>query len=140
MIVLDTNVLSELIRPSPEKRVERWIARQHVSSLFTTTVTQAEILCGLALLPAGRRRERLRLAIDGLFDQDFAGRLLPFDDAAARAFAEIAADRRRQGQPISQFDAQIAAIARSRGAGLATRNVADFANCGLQVVDPWRAL
>ena len=119
--------------------MQHWIAQHHVSSLFVTTVTQAEILYGLALLPAGRRRDRLRAATDGLFDEDFADRLLPFDDAAAREFAAIASDRRRRRHPTSQFNAQIAAIARSRGASLATRNVADFSLCGLAVIDPWKS-
>lgn len=137
MIVLDTNVLSELMRATPDPRVESWIARRPASSLFTTTVTQAEVLYGVALLPSGKRRERLRLAVDGLFEQDFAGRLLPFDETAASEFAMISSARKRRGLPISQFDAQIASIAKSRGAELATRNVADFVHCGLAVVNPW---
>lgn len=137
MIVLDTNVLSELMRATPDPNVEGWIAVQPASSLFVTTVTQAEILYGVALLPPGKRRDRLSIAVDGLFEQDFADRLLPFDEAAAREFSGIASGRRRRGLPISQFDAQIAAITKSRGAALATRNVADFLHCGLTVVDPW---
>jgi predicted nucleic acid-binding protein len=137
VIVLDTNVLSELMRAEPDPHVESWIAARPASSLFVTTVTQAEILYGVALLPAGKRRDRLSLAVDGLFEQDFADRLLPFDEAAAREFADIAFSRRRRGLPISQFDAQIAAITKSRGATLATRNVADFLHCGLTVIDPW---
>lgn len=137
MIVLDTNVLSELMRAEPDPLVANWIAVRPASSLFVTTVTQAEILYGVALLPAGKRRERLGAAVDGLFEQDFADRLLPFDEAAARDFADIASGRRRRGLPISQLDAQIAAITKSRGAALATRNVADFLHCGLTVIDPW---
>lgn len=137
MIVLDTNVLSELMRATPDPQVEHWIARRPASSLFVTTITQAEILYGVALLPSGKRRDRLRVAVDGLFEQDFAERLLPFDEAAAREFADIASGRKRRGSPISQFDAQIAAIAKSRGAELATRNVADFTDCGLAIVNPW---
>lgn len=137
MIVLDTNVLSELMRAAPDAQVESWVARRPASSLFVTTVTQAEILYGVALLPPGKRRDRLRVAVDGLFEQDFAERLLPFDEAAAREFAGIASGRKRRGLPISQFDAQIAAIAKSRSAELATRNVADFADCGLAIVNPW---
>ena len=139
MIVLDTNVLSELLRPAPEARVRDWIAGQPISSLFVTTITQAEILYGLALLPLGRRQQRLRETIDAMFEQDFSGRLLPFDEAAAREFAQIAGNRRRQGRPISQFDAQIAAIARSRDADLATRNVEDFEECGVTIINPWNA-
>lgn len=137
MIVLDTNVLSELMRAAPDPNVEGWIAARPASSLFVTTVTQAEILYGVALLPPGKRRDRLDIAVNGLFEQDFADRLLPFDEAAAREFAGIVFGRRRRGLPISQFDAQIAAITKSRGAALATRNVADFLHCGVAVVNPW---
>lgn len=138
MIVLDTNVLSELIRAEPDRHVDSWVARQSVSSLFVTSVTLAEILYGVALMPAGKRRDHLRVAVDGLFEQDFAERLLPFDGAAAHEFAAIASSRRRRGHPMSQFDAQIAAIARSRGAALATRNTSDFAHCDLNVINPWQ--
>jgi len=137
MIVLDTNVISELMKPEPEERVERWLAAQPAASVFTTTITQAEILYGVALLPEGRRKAELDMAVVEMFRQDLAGRILPFDSAAAQAYAVIAADRRRAGRPISQFDAQIAATCRSRGATLATRNVADFDACGITAVDPW---
>ena len=138
MIVLDTNVLSEIMRPEPDPAVAAWISARPASSLFTTAVTQAEILYGVRLLPSARRRSRLEAAIDDMFRTDFAGRVLPFDQAAAHAYAEIAVARRRAGRPISQFDAQIAAIARSRDAGVATRNIADFEGCGIGVIDPWR--
>jgi toxin FitB len=137
MIVLDTNVLSELMKAAPSEVVSSWVARQPPSSLFITTVAQAEILYGLALLPSGRRRNELGAAAQAMFEEDFAGRILPFDIAAAYQFAEIAAERRQSGRPISQFDAQIAAIARSRGAALSTRNISDFEECGLQVFNPW---
>lgn len=137
MIILDTNVLSELLRQKPAASVQSWIAAEEMSGLFTTTITEAEMLLGVALLPAGRRRTGLREAVAGLFDGDFAGRVLPFDSSAARAFALVAAERRRAGRPISQLDAQIAAIARSRGARIATRNASDFEGCGLDVIDPW---
>lgn len=138
MIVLDTNVLSELMRSRPDAQVEVWFAAQPAPGLFSTTVTQAEILLGVALLPPGRRRTRLASAAEAMFEIDLAGRVLPFDIAAAREFASIVASRRRAGRPIAQADAQIAAITRSRGALLATRNVADFDRCGITVVDPWR--
>lgn len=138
MIVLDTNVVSEIMRPEPDLAVAAWISARPASSLFTTTVTQAEILYGVRLLPSARRRSRLEAAVDDMFRTDFAGRVLPFDQAAAHAYAEIAVARRRAGRPISQFDAQIAAIARSRDAGVATRNIADFEGCGIAVIDPWR--
>lgn len=137
MILLDTNILSEVLRAAPEPRVLDWIGRQAASSLFVTTVTQAEILYGIAILDKGRRRDELAAAALLMFSEDFFGRLLAFDGDAATAFAEIAAARRGMGRPISQFDAQIAAIARSRGAILATRNSRDFEHCGIEIVDPW---
>ena len=137
MIVLDTNVISELMRAEPDAAVLSWMERQAIAGLFTTTLSQAEIFYGLALLPSGRRREALTAAAQPMFDVDLAGRILPFDIDAALAYPEIAAGRRQSGQPISQVDAQIAAIVRSRGARLATRNVRDFTDCGIEVVDPW---
>lgn len=139
MILLDTNVVSELMRAEPAAMVTDWVALQPAVSLFTTTVTEAEILYGVALLPEGKRRDALAEEARAMFDQDFADRVLPFDGDAAEAFVEIAASRRLAGRPIGQLDAQIAAIARSRGAMLATRNVRDFLDCGLTVVDPWVA-
>ncbi|HEV8416278.1 MAG TPA: type II toxin-antitoxin system VapC family toxin [Bryobacteraceae bacterium] len=139
MIVLDTNVLSEEIRPSPSPRVLRWFKEQEPVNIFTTAITQAEMLYGLQSLPVGRRRSALQLAIEKTFDQEFAGRILPFDEDAARSFAKIVAARDALGRPISQFDGMIAAIARSRHAALATRNVADFQDCGLRIIDPWAA-
>jgi toxin FitB len=137
MIVLDTNVLSELMRPTPSKSVERWVASHSAMSLFTTTITQSEILYGVALLPRGRRRAALEELVEAMWIEDFAGRVLPFDSAAARTFAIIAAARRKAGKPIAQLDAQIAAISRSRNAAVATRNVADFEGCGVVVHNPW---
>lgn len=139
MIVLDTDVLSELMRPAPSPNVQGWLAAQPTTSVFTTAVAQAEILYGVTLLPAGRRRAALEQAVEDMFDEDFVGRVLPFDQAAAQAYAKIAAERREAGRPIAQFDAQIAAIARSRGAALATRNPDDFQGCGIDVINPWHA-
>lgn len=141
MIVLDTNVISELMRIRPEPAVMAWIADQPLAGIFTTALTQAEIFYGLALLPKGRRRDDLLAAARAMFDADLAGRVLPFDAAAADAYPEITAARKQAGEPISQIDAQIdaqiAAIVRSRGARLATRNVRDFTGCGIAVIDPW---
>jgi predicted nucleic acid-binding protein len=137
MIVLDTNVLSEASRPAPTRRVTDWLAAQQPARLFTTTISEAEFLYGVALLPTGKRRTSLEQAARRMFAEDFANRVLPFDSAAAQAFALIAAARREKGRPIGDFDAQIAAIARSHGATVATRNVADFSDCGIEVVDPW---
>jgi toxin FitB len=137
MIVLDTNVLSEAVRPSPSDTVMQWLAAQERTSVYMTAITQAEILYGVEVLPAGKRRTRLLEAIEKLFAEEFQGRILPFDEEPARLFARIVAGRASIGRPIAQFDAMIAAIARSRRAAVATRNVADFEHCGVKVVDPW---
>jgi toxin FitB len=139
MIILDTNVISELMASSPAANVELWVRLRPPTSLYTTCITQAEILFGIRLLAKGKRRDRIEMAATALFDKVFAGRLLSFGSDAARAYARIAAERRRRGKPISALDAQIAAIARASGAGLATRDVAGFEGCGIEVVDPWRA-
>jgi len=139
MIVLDTNIISELLRPAPNPQVETWLAAQDGATLYFTTVGEAELRHGVAILPAGRRRSALGQAIEGMLEEDFRDRILPFDRAAARAYASIAAERRALGRPISQFDCQIAAIARAREAAVATRNTGDFEDCGIAVIDPWRA-
>ncbi|MGE0455592.1 MAG: type II toxin-antitoxin system VapC family toxin [Vicinamibacteria bacterium] len=139
MIILDTNVVSELMRPAPAPRVVAWIAAQPAAILHTTSITQAEILHGLMLMPRGRRRDALQAAATAMFSEDFGGRILAFGPEAAPRYARIASDRRRGGRPISSFDAQIAAIALLAGATLATRNLADFEGCGITVVNPWSA-
>ncbi len=126
-----------MTKAEPDPRVETWLSGQAATGLFVTTITEAEMRYGVALLPPGRRRELLMAMIEAILAEDFADRVLPFDGAAAIAYAEIAAGRRRAGKAISQFDAQIAAIARSRGCALATRNEADFADCGIEVINPW---
>jgi len=137
MILLDTNVVSELMKPAPAESVMRWMAAQLATSLYTTSITQAEILHGVMLLPAGRRRNAFEAAAEAMFRDDFGGRILPFGSDAAHPYARIAAERRRAGRPISHFDAQIAAIARSTGAAIATRNVTDYEGCGVKVINPW---
>ncbi len=137
MIILDTNVLAELMRPKPSPQVAAWVEKQPAAELFTTSITEAEIFYGIELLPSGKRREGLLRAAAVMFAEDLDGRICNFDSDAARAFARIAAHRRRRGKPISHADAQIAAIAQARGAKLATRNIADFEDCGVDVVDPW---
>ncbi len=137
MIVLDTNVLSEALRPAPSEVVMAWLSSQSSASLFTTTVTRGELLYGIELLPDGQRKSDLRLAAEGVFNQDLAGQVLSFDSSAADAFAVISASSNRAGHPICQFDAMIAAIALSRGAKLATRNIKDFADCGIELINPW---
>ena len=137
MILLDTNVLSELMRPAPAAAVETWVSAQPAAGIFISAITEAELRYGLALLPDGQRRRRLLAQAQAMLAEDFAGRILPFDSAAAEAYAPIAAAHRLAGRPISQADAQIAAIAASRGAALATRNVTDFTDCGITILDPW---
>ena len=137
MIVMDTNVLSELMRAAPAEAVVRWIGEQPTLQLFTTSITQAEIAYGIALMPAGKRRTGIEAAFETMLSEDFRGRILPFDATAAHEFPVIAAARRRAGQPMTSFDAMIASIARSRGATVATRNVKDFDGCGVAILDPW---
>ena len=139
MIVLDTNVLSELMRSQPAAAVFAWVAAQPRGMLYTTSLNKAEILYGIAALPDGRRRAALAAAAEAMFTDDFAGRVLPFDEEAAVHYAEIVAARRREGRPIEALDAQIAATTRVAGAELATRDVGDLADCGLTLVNPWEA-
>mgnify|MGYP001585583051 FL=1 len=138
MIILDTNVLSECLRPAPEPQVLDWLARQPANLLFLTAITEAEILYGIAILDSGRRRDELAGAAAAMFAEDFGGRILGFDTGAALAYAAIASERRRSGHPISQFDCQIAAIVKAHGAALATRNTRDFEACGIELIDPWQ--
>lgn len=137
MIVLDTNVLSELMRPEPSEQVVQWIAKQPAGELFTTAVTEAEIFYGIKLLARGKRRDLLLEAAEAMFAEDFVDRVFGFESGAARLFAGIAAHRRAAGKPIHHADAQIAAIAQLHNAKLATRNAADFSDCGVEVIDPW---
>lgn len=137
MIVLDTNTLSEALKPSPTEKVLAWLAAQDPLAVFTTTITQAEVLYGVERLPAGKRRARLYAIAEGLFAEEFEGRIWSFDEEAARLFAKIVTHREDVGRPISQSDAMIAAIALSRNAAVATRNTRDFDGCGVRVVNPW---
>ena len=137
MIVLDTNVVSELMRDRSHPAVLAWLDARSARELFVTAVTEAEVYTGLAFLPEGKRRRGLTEAADRAFDGLFKGRVLPFESRAARSFAEIAAACRAAGHPMSQADAQIAAIARSRGMAVATRNIRDFKDAGIDLVDPW---
>ena len=138
--LLDTNVLSELMREQPAAAVLDWFAHNVRAAMHTSVITQAEILTGIALLPTGKRRTALAVAAEHMFEQDFAGRCLDFDAASAKNYAIIVAERTQSGQPISTEDAQIAAIALAAGLTLATRNTKDFEHIdGLSVADPWQA-
>ncbi len=139
MYVIDTNVVSELMRPEPASTVSAWVAKRDAQEMYLTAVTESELRYGVAILPAGRRRNALEAAMIRWLDLGFIERILPFDSAAARGYAEIAAGRRHAGRPIGEADCQIAAICRSRGAVLITRNVRDFDGTGIDVVDPWTA-
>ena len=139
MIIIDTNVISELLRPTPEPAVEAWLGEQDGLSIYLTAISEAELRYGVAIMTSGKRRDGLGIAIDRILRDDMAGRILPFDSAAARAYADIAASRRSAGKPISQADCQIAAIARAHNAPVATRNTPDFEGCGIDLINPWTA-
>ncbi|QOC94967.1 type II toxin-antitoxin system VapC family toxin [Micromonospora craniellae] len=137
MIVLDTNVVSELMRAEPAPAVVAWLQQSSNAGLYTTAVTVAEIRYGIARLPEGQRRESLHQAANEIFAA-FPRQVLPFDLAAAGAYADVVAGRERLRHPIDGFDAQIAAICRTRTAALATRNAKDFTDTGIEVIDPWQ--
>ncbi len=136
-VLLDTNVVSELIRRSPDSRVRAWAADQPLEDLFFSAVGEAELRYGAAILATGRRRATLIADIERMLRDAFATRILPFDSSAARAYALIAAGRRAAGRPVPPPDCQIAAIAHSRGMAVATRNVRDFEGMDIRIVDPW---
>ena len=136
-LVLDTNILSELMRAVPNPAVLAWLDAQQADELYITAITQAEILLGLSVLPDGRRKSSLFAAATAMFVEDFALRCLPFDDSAAQAYASLVTMCRAAGRPISMADAQIAAIAVVWQATLVTRNVKDFSNVPLALTNPW---
>ena len=137
MIILDTNVISELMRQQPDTAVLAWVAAQSRPSLYTTSINRAEILYGVAALPAGRRRDAYDAVVAAIFAEEFAGRVLPFDGAAAEHYARIVSTRRAAGAPIEGFDGLIAAIAAAAGFAVATRDVGGFEGCGLDIINPW---
>lgn len=137
MIVLDTNVVSELMRPAPAPTVMAWLQEHSGNDMCTTAVTVAEIRYGITRLPEGRRRETLHQAAAEIFAA-FPHQVLPFDLAAASSYADVVAHRESLGTPIDGFDAQIAAICRAHAATLATRNTKDFADTGIALVNPWQ--
>lgn len=140
MIILDTNVLSELMKPADVRAtmVVQWMREQQPDDVFTTTISLAEILAGISFLSdKDRRKKPLQTIANQIFSELLGGRVLPFDEAAARVFAEIAAERRRRGLHNAPLDVQIAAVAKARGMAVATRNVSDFEDSGVDVIDPW---
>lgn len=139
MIILDTNVISELIKPAPDKVVIQWLNSQPQSKLASTAMSLLEMRTAATVLPSGRRRDELLELIDHLFERLFGDSLLAFDIHAAIAFSEIVAQRRRAGRPIGTMDAMIAAIARAKGATVATRDINDFSGCDVPLINPWDA-
>jgi toxin FitB len=138
VIVLDTDVISELTRQTPAPGVLSWLDSLAVTEIATTTITAAELLYGVARLPGGRRKTELAAAVDGLLNDDFQGRVLSFGEPAARRYAGIVSGREQLGRPIGVADAQIAAICRTVDATLATRNTDDFEETGIELVNPWK--
>lgn len=136
MIVLDTNVVSEAMKPEPNATVRSWLNNQTAESLYLSSVTLAELLFGIAALPTGKRKDRLAQALDGLMKL-FEDRVLPFDTEAARHYAELAVSARNGGRGFPTPDGYIAAIATSRGFVVASRDRAPFEAGGLQVINPW---
>lgn len=139
MIILDTNVLSELMRSSPDSRVIEWLDRQPAESIWITSITVFEARLGIALLPGGRRRQSLEAALKQILEEDLENRILDFDATAAESAASLAAERQRNGRPVDLRDTQIAGIALARRATLATRNVRHFADMAVPLVNPWTA-
>ncbi|XAH21296.1 type II toxin-antitoxin system VapC family toxin [Xylophilus sp. GW821-FHT01B05] len=137
MIILDTNVVSEPLKPAPHAAVLRWLDAQAPETLYLTTINQAELLAGIAAMPQGRRREALAQALSNQVLALFEGRILPFDAKAAATFATTFAGAQGQGNPIGFADCAIAAIARAHGFAVATRNVRDFKGTDVDVIDPW---
>ena len=137
MIVLDTNVVSEMMRLAPAPSVAAWLNDQDVSLLFLTAVTVGEIRYGMRVLPQGKRRRFLEEGFEKILARGFAGRILAFDEAAAHRYGEIMGRRKEIGRPLATLDGQIASIAWSNGCSVATRNVQDFMECGVEVINPF---
>jgi toxin FitB len=138
MVILDTNVLSETLKPAPSPFVAAWFQATNRSSIYTTAITMAEVLYGVQVLPNGARKRALAAAALKIFEVEMTGRILDFTEDAARAYAGIMARSRAQGRPMSSMDAMIASISLSRRAALATRNTRDFEDCGVRLVNPFR--
>lgn len=138
MIVLDTNIISEVMRPQPDPAVIQWLDQQETSLLYLTTITLAEIRYGPGILPDGERKQRLINRFEAYVDKAFEGRILDFTADAASRYADIMANRRKAGLPMSMADGQIAAIASARHFAVATRNIRDFERCGLELINPFK--
>jgi toxin FitB len=140
MIILDTNVLSELMRANPDENVLAWLDSQHSQDLYTTAITVAELLYGVARLAHGKRKTALRGAIESMLEGELAGKILPFDGNSARQYAMLVAECESHGRPISSADAQIAAVCHAHDTMLATRNGKDFETTGVRIIDPWTSV
>jgi predicted nucleic acid-binding protein len=137
MVIVDTNVVAELMRPSPAQEVIRWMNDQDASALFLTTISIGEIGYGLEILPQGRRRLQLEQGFERVIVEAFTGRILGFDEEAARYYGVVMGRRKEIGRPLSALDGQIASIARAKGFAVATRNVRDFVECGVEIINPF---
>ena len=137
MILLDANVISEVMKPNPKPRVTSWIDSQQLEDLCTSTIVAAEVLAGLDLMPAGKRRTELREKAEFMFSSFFGGRVLAFDLASARAYGTVGKTARKAGRPMDEMDALIAATALANDAALATRNTSHFEQSGVRLIDPW---
>jgi predicted nucleic acid-binding protein len=137
MIILDTNVVSEALKPQPNRRVLQWLIDNSGDDLFLTSINLAEMMAGLALMPDGKRKQAMTTGLDDLLQHLFQGRILPFNTDAARAYAAIHAKTQAAGKTMQLFDAQIAAIAKFHGFAVATRDIEPFTNAGLSVINPW---
>lgn len=137
MIVLDTNVVSEMMRPAPDPSVLNWLNTQIAEELWLNSVVVSELLFGIARLPAGARKRQLADTFAAMLSEDFAGRVLPFDLEAAVIYAQLAAGCEAKGRPVAMADGQISAICLAQGATLATRNLKHFEGLGLGLVNPW---
>jgi predicted nucleic acid-binding protein len=140
MRILDTNVVTETMKETPAPAVVSWLNDQKPSTLFLTTITLGEIGFGIRIMPEGKRRRFLQESFEKLIAEAFLGRILAFDEGAARAYSEVMGRRREIGRPLAALDGQIAAIARVRGYAVVTRNVRDFVACGVEVIDPFEPL
>lgn len=137
MIILDTNILSELMKSTPEPNVESWLEQQLVTQLFITTISIAEISYGIGILPKGKRRDALEKGFQHAINQAFKHRMLSFDEASASAYGVLMSKRKKMGKPLGILDGQIAAIALAHSAILATRDIRDFTDCNLELINPF---